>query len=90
MEEIAGFLRPEEVIFHSEDDKAKDSIGLTATNKQARLVMHAEYNAKLPDHNFLIAKQQNLVASVIGDMRVKGKNFSSDAVTYSGPLVFKV
>ena len=43
LEEIAGFLGPEEVIFHSQDDKAKVPIGLTAANKQAPLVMHVEY-----------------------------------------------
>ena len=83
-EEVAGFLCPEEVIFHSQDDKAKGSIRLTATNKQALLVMHIECNVRLPDHNFLIAKQQKLVALVIVDIeKVKVKTFSSDAVTYS-------
>ena len=85
-EEVAGFLCPEEVIFHSQDGKAKGSIRLTATNKQALLVMHIECNVRLPDHNFLIAKQQKLVALVIVDIeKVKVKTFSSDAVTYSGP-----
>ena len=85
LEEVARFLGPEEVIFHSQDDKIKVPIGLTAANKQALLVMHTEYKVKLPDHGFVIAKQHKLVPSVIGDMQVKAKTFSSDAVTYSGP-----
>ena len=85
LEEIEGFLGPEEVIFHSQD-KAKVPIGLTAANKQAPLVMHVEYKVKLPDHDFVIAKQQHkLVPSVIGDMQVKAKTFSPDGVIYSGP-----
>ena len=39
---------------------------------------------KLHDYNFVIAMQHKMVPSVIGDMQVKAKTFSSDAVTYSG------
>ena len=81
LEEIAGFLSPEEVIFHSQDDKAKVPIGLTAANIQVPLVMHVEYKVKLPDHDFVIVKQHKLVPSVIGDMQVKAKTFSLDGVT---------
>ncbi len=64
LEEIAGFLGPEEVIFHSQDDKAKVSIGLTAANKQAPLVMHVEYKVKLPDHG--LRKCEATQACIIG------------------------
>ena len=47
--------------------------------------MDVEYKVKLPDQDFVIAKQHKLVPSVIGDMQVKAKTFSSDAVTYLGP-----
>ena len=83
--EISGFLGPEEVIFHSQDDMAKVPIGLTAANKQAPLVMHVEYKVKLHDHEFVIVKQHKLVPSVIGDMHMKVKTFSPDGVTDSGP-----
>ena len=79
LNEVAGFLGPEEVVFHSQDNKAKVPIGLTAANKQTSLVMHVKYKVKL------IAKQHKLVSSVTGDMQVKAKTFSSDALTYSGP-----
>ena len=47
--------------------------------------MHVEYKVKLLDHDFVIAKQHQLIPSVIGDMQVKAKTFSSYAVTYLGP-----
>ena len=34
MEEIAGILGPQQVTFHSQDDKAKVSLGLPVANKQ--------------------------------------------------------
>ena len=46
--------------------------------------MHMEYKVTLPDHDFVFAVGHKLVPSVIGDMVVKKKCFSGDAVTYSG------
>ena len=74
LEELAGLLGPGDVTF--QDDKAKMPIGLTATSKQVPLLMHMEYKVTLPQHK--------LIPSVIGDMRVREKDFSGDAVTYSG------
>ena len=48
-------------------------------------MLNIKSNFKLPDPDFVIAKQHKLVPSVIGDIQVKAKTFSSDAVTYSGP-----
>ena len=53
LEELAAILGPAEVTFHSQDDKAKIPIGLTAANKQAPMLMHMEYQLTLPDHDFL-------------------------------------
>ena len=83
LEELASLLGPQEVTFHSQDDKARVPIGLTAANKQAPLLMHMEYRVRLTDHDFVIAPRHNLVPSVIASMTVK-KN-SKMAVTYSGP-----
>ena len=82
--EVAGFLAPKEVVFHSQDDKTKAPIGLTTANTPVPLVMHVEYKVKLPDYDFVIANQHKLVPPLIGDMQVKAITFSSDAVTYSG------
>ena len=71
--------------FHSQDDKAKVPIGLTAASKQAPMFMHMEYQVTLPDHDFVVAPKHKLIPSVIGDMKlVKSKDLTNDAVTYSG------
>ena len=44
-----------------------------------------KYKVTLLDHNYVIAPQRKLILSVIGDMCVWEKDFSEDAVTYSGP-----
>ena len=71
VEEIAGILGPQQVPFHSQDDKAKDSLGLPAANKQTPLLMHMEYQIRLPDHDYVIASMHKLILSVIGDMQIK-------------------
>ena len=38
LEELAGILGPIEVIFHSQDDKAKVPLGITAAKKQSPMV----------------------------------------------------
>lgn len=43
LEELASILGPNEVIFLSQDDKARVPIGLTAAKLQAPLMMHMEY-----------------------------------------------
>ena len=84
-EEVAAILGPAEVAFHSQDDKAKVPIGLTAANKQAPILMHMEYQVTLPDHDFVVASKHKLIPSVIGDLKlVKSKDLTNDSVTYSG------
>ena len=53
LEEKSSILRPNEVYFISQDDKARVSIGLTAANKQSPLLMHVEYRVSLPDHDWV-------------------------------------
>ena len=85
LEELAAILDPAEVTFHSQDDKTKVPIGLTAANKQAPMPMHMEYQVTLPDHDFIAAPKHKLIPSVIADMKlVKSKDLTNDAVTYSG------
>ncbi|XP_041371065.1 uncharacterized protein LOC121384651 [Gigantopelta aegis] len=85
LEELASLLGPGEVTFHSQDDKARVPIGLTAANKQAPLIMHMEYKIKLSDHDFVIAAQHKLVPSVIAAISIGKNSFDSPGVTYSGP-----
>ena len=85
LEEIATILGPEEVVFHSMDDKAKVPIGITAAEKQTPLLMHMEYQVTLPDHDFVVGSRHKLISSVVGDMKVvKSKHLTNDGVTYSG------
>ena len=85
LEELAGLLCPREVTFHSQDDKAKVPIGITAASKQAPLPMHIEHKVILPDLDYVVASQHKLIPPVNGDMQVRKNDFSGDAVTYSGP-----
>ena len=85
LEELAGLLGSSEVTFHSQDDKAKVLIGITAASKQAPLLMHMEYKVILPDPDHVAASQQKLIPSVIDDMQVRENGFSGDAITYSDP-----
>ena len=68
MEEIAAILVPEEVTFHSMDNKAKVAIDITAAKKQTPLLMHMEYQFTLPDHDFVVGSKHKLIPSVIADM----------------------
>ena len=72
--------------FISVDDKSRVPIGLTAAHKQAPLMMHLEYEVKLPDHDFVKASRHKLIPSVnaIGDIGPDGE------VTYSGPTFIKI
>ena len=86
MEEIAAILGPEEVTFHSIDDKAKVPIGITAAKKQTPLLMHMKYQVTSPDHDFVIGSKHKLISLVIGDMKVvKNKDLGNDSVSCSGP-----
>ena len=67
LEKLAAILGPGEVTFHSQDDKAKVPIGLTAASKQAPMFMHMEYQVTLLDHDFVVAPKHKLVPSVIDD-----------------------
>ena len=71
--------------FHSQDDKTKVPIELTATKKQAAMLMHMEYQVTLPDHEFVAAPKHQLIPSIICDINLaKSKDLTNDAATYSG------
>ena len=62
IEEIAAILGPAEVVFHSQDDKAKVLIGLTAAKKQSPLIMHMKYQISLQYHDFIVAPNHKVDA----------------------------
>lgn len=51
LETLASILGPEEILFTSQDKKARVPIGITAANKQAPFLMNMEYRIRLPDHD---------------------------------------
>ena len=91
LEEIAAILWPEQVTFHSMDDKAKVPIGITAAKKQTSLFMYMEYQLTLPDHDFVVGSKHKLIPSFIGDMKVvKSKDLTNDPVSYFGPTCIPI
>ena len=87
LEELAAIFGPAEVTFHSQDDKAKVTIGLTTANKQAPMFMHMKCQVTLPDHDFFVAPKHKLMSSIIGDMKlIKSKDLTNDGVTYPGAV----
>jgi hypothetical protein len=91
LEEIAGWLGPDEVFFLSQDDKAHVPIGITAANKQAPLVMHLEYRVTLPDHDWVVASGHKLIPSVYAGIEIKASQIGQpEAVSYSGPTYISI
>lgn len=91
VEELASILGPDEVLFLSQDDKARVPIGMAAAVKQSPLLMHLEYRVKLPDHNWVVANRHKLIPSVIAGIVIKPNgNGDPKAVTYSGPTFISI
>ena len=63
-------LGQHEVAFISHDTKARAPIGLTTENKQAPLMMHVEYNIRLPDHDYVKAAGHNLISDVYAGITI--------------------
>ena len=84
--EVAKLFGPYAVLFISNDDKAKVSLGLAAATLQAPLLMPLEYKIRLSDHIFVFATRHKLNPSVYGvcDINLKGE------VTYSGDTFIRI
>lgn len=86
LETLASMLGPEEILFISQDDKARVPIGITAANKQAPFLMNMEYRIRLPDHDWVVAGQHKLIPSVYAIINVSTDLIGQpESVTYSGP-----
>ena len=68
-QEKTYLLGQHEVAFISQDTKARAPIGLTE-NKQSPLMMHAEYNIRLPDHDYVKAAGHNLISDVYAGITI--------------------
>ena len=64
-----GLLGQKQVVFYSQDHKAKVALELLAAIKKVPTLVHMEHEVRLP--------------SVTGTMEVKEKIYSREAVTYS-------
>uniref|UniRef100_A0A914DJC8 C2H2-type domain-containing protein n=1 Tax=Acrobeloides nanus TaxID=290746 RepID=A0A914DJC8_9BILA len=81
LRDLASMMGQECVFFMSQDDKARIPLGISAANKQSRIVMHMQYRVKLPDHDWVIAERHKLIPSVYAACE-----FTKDGeVGYSGP-----
>lgn len=86
LEELASILGPEQVVFISQDDKAKVPIGKTAAKVQAPVLMHLNYKVRLDDHDFAVGQRHQLTPSVYAGIIIKENCMGrKEAVTYSGP-----
>lgn len=88
IEELASILGPEQVVFISQDDKAKVPIGKTAAKVQAPVLMHLSYKVRLDDHDFAVGERHQLTPSVFAGIIIKENCMGrKEAVscTYSGP-----
>ena len=68
---VCKFFGPQSVLFLSNDDKAGVLLGLAAASLQAPILMHMEYEVRLPDHNFLVEPRHVLIPSVYGVCEIK-------------------
>lgn len=86
LEEIASLLGPDEVAFLSQDDKARVVMGLAAANKQSPILMHVEYQVKLPDHDWVVANRHKLIPSVYAGIDFEQNGLGNpQCIGYSGP-----
>ena len=91
VEELAMFFGPKLASFIGQDDKVHIPIGITATNKQAPLLMSLKYKVQLPDHNFLIGSKHKLTPTVIGLPEIQDTPVADrTALKYSGPTMIQV
>lgn len=90
LEELASCLGTS-CFFLSQDDKCRVPIGLTACNKQSPLLMHLDYQVRLPDHDWVVAERHKLIPSVYAAVEVESELFGNrTAVGYSGPTYIAI
>ncbi|KAE8744171.1 hypothetical protein FOCC_FOCC009179 [Frankliniella occidentalis] len=91
LEQVASILGPDQVLFISQDDKAKVPLGKTAAKLQAPILMHLEYRVRLDDHDFVVGGRHQLTPSVYAGITIKKDGMGRpEAVTYSGPTFIAI
>lgn len=89
VQDICSIFGPKLVSFLSVDDKAKVPLGIAAATKQAPILMHLEYEVRLPDHTFAVGERHKLIPSVNALCTISPNKFSG-ALTYSGPTYIAI
>ena len=90
LQDIAALFGPECVFGMSIDDKAKVPFRITPATRQAPLVMHMEYEVRLPDHDFVVASKHKLVPSVYAACEILHLLDASPEILYTGSLYIAI
>ena len=84
---IASHFGKDVVFAVSIDHKAKVPIDITTAKLQAPLVMHMEYQVRLPDHDLVKGGKHKLIPSVYAAYQIKAPATKKDPeISYSGPM----
>ena len=91
MKDIASVFGAENVFVLSVDDKAKVPIGVTAASKQSPLIMHVDYEIRLPDHDFVKATKHILTPSVYSACEIRTTSSKvAPEISYLGPTYIAI
>ena len=91
LKNIATMFGSDSVLVISADDKAKVPLGITAATRQAPLVMHMEYEIRLPDHDFVVAPGHKLIPSVYAVCEIQSKTTRSQPeICHTGPMYIAI
>ena len=91
MKDIASVFGAENVFVLSVDDKAKVPIGVTAASKQSPLIMHVDYEIRLPDHDFVKATKHILTPSVYSACEIRTASSKvAPEISYLGPTYIAI
>ena len=75
----------------SVDDKGKVPIGVTAANKQTPLIMHVDYEVRLPDYDFVKATKHKPTPSVYAACKIRSASSkTAPEISYSGPTYIAI
>ena len=91
MKDIVSLFGANNLFVLSVDDKAKVPIGVTAANKQTPLIMHVDYEIRLPDHDFVKATKHKLTPSVYAACEIRSTSSkTAPEIFYSGPTYIAI
>ena len=91
MKDIVSLFGAKNVFVLSVNDKAKVPIGVTAANKQTPLIMHVNYEIRLPNHDFVKATKHKLTPSVYAACKIRSTSSkTAPEISYSWPTYIAI